>query len=29
MNENRVVSLRQNDEIDDPLTKILRTGALG
>src|SRR3982074_2832724 len=27
MNENRVVSLRQKDEIDDPLTEILRTGA--
>ena len=27
MNENRVVSLRQKDEIDDPLTEILRSGA--
>ena len=27
MNENRVVCLRQKDEIDDPLTEILRTGA--
>ncbi len=27
MNENSVVSLRQKDEIDDPLTEILRTGA--
>ena len=27
MNENRVVSFRQEDEIDDPLTEILRTGA--
>ena len=27
MNENRVVSLRQKDEIDDPLTEILRAGA--
>ena len=26
MNENRVVCLRQKDEIDDPLTEILRTG---
>src|ERR1700704_1598034 len=28
MNENRVVCLRPKDEIDDPLTEILRTGAL-
>ena len=27
MNKNSVVSLRQKDEIDDPLTEILRTGA--
>lgn len=27
MNENRVVSLRQEGEIDDPLTEILRSGA--
>ena len=27
MNENRVVALRQKEEIDDPLTEILRTGA--
>jgi transposase-like protein len=27
MNENSVVSLRQKDEIDDPLTEILRAGA--
>ncbi len=27
MNENKVVSLRQKDEIDDPLTDILRAGA--
>ena len=27
MNENSVVSLRQEDKIDDPLTEILRTGA--
>ena len=27
MNENRVVPFRQEDEIDDPLTDILRTGA--
>jgi hypothetical protein len=27
MNENRGVSLRQNDEINDPLTEILRRGA--
>ena len=27
MNENSVVSLRQKDESDDPLTEILRTGA--
>ncbi len=27
MNENRVVSLRQKDEIDDPLTEILHGGA--
>ena len=27
MNENSVVSLRQKNEIDDPLTEILRTGA--
>ena len=27
MNESSVVSLRQKDEIDDPLTEILRTGA--
>jgi hypothetical protein len=27
MNENRVVPFRQEDEIDDPLTEILRTGA--
>ena len=27
MSENRVVSLRQKDEIDDPLTEILRSGA--
>ena len=27
MNENRVVSFRQEDEIGDPLTEILRTGA--
>jgi putative transposase len=27
MNENSVVCLRQKDEIDDPLTEILRTGA--
>ena len=27
LNENSVVSLRQKDEIDDPLTEILRTGA--
>ena len=26
MNENRVVALRQPDEIDDPLTEILRSG---
>ena len=27
MNENSVVSLGQKDEIDDPLTEILRAGA--
>jgi putative transposase len=27
MTENRVVHLRQKDEIDDPLTEILRSGA--
>jgi putative transposase len=27
MNENRVISLRQKDEINDPLTEILRSGA--
>jgi transposase-like protein len=27
LNENRVVPLRQKDEIDDPLTEILRSGA--
>jgi transposase-like protein len=27
MNENRVIGLRQKDEIDDPLTEILRSGA--
>jgi hypothetical protein len=27
MNENNVVSVRQKDEIDDPLTEILRSGA--
>ena len=27
MNENSVVSLRQKDEIDDPLAEILRAGA--
>jgi hypothetical protein len=27
MDENRVVPLRQPDEIDDPLTEILRSGA--
>ena len=27
MNENKVVVLRQKDEIDDPLTEILRSGA--
>ena len=27
MNENRVFALHQPDEIDDPLTKILRSGA--
>jgi transposase-like protein len=27
MNENRVIALRQKDEIDDPLTEILRSGA--
>jgi hypothetical protein len=27
MNENRVVALRRPDEIDDPLTEILRSGA--
>ena len=27
MSENNVVSLRQKDEIDDPLTEILRSGA--
>ena len=27
MNANSVVSLRQKDEIDDPLTEILRAGA--
>ena len=27
MNENRVVALRQEGEIDDPLTEILRAGA--
>ena len=27
MNENRVVPFRQEDEIDDPLIEILRTGA--
>ena len=27
MTENNVVSLRQKDEIDDPLTEILRSGA--
>jgi putative transposase len=27
MSENRVVALRQKDEIDDPLTEILRSGA--
>jgi hypothetical protein len=27
MSENNVVSLRQKDEIDDPLTEILRAGA--
>ena len=26
MNENSVVSLRQKDEIDDPLTEVLRRG---
>jgi hypothetical protein len=26
MSENNVVSLRQKDEIDDPLTEILRSG---
>ena len=29
MNENSVVSLRQKDEIDDPLTEILRTALVG
>ena len=28
MTENNVVALRQKDEIDDPLTEILRAGAL-
>lgn len=27
MKENNVVSLRRKDEIDDPLTEILRSGA--
>jgi transposase-like protein len=27
MNESKIVSLRQKDEIDDPLTEILRSGA--
>jgi hypothetical protein len=27
MNENRVIALRRKDEIDDPLTEILRSGA--
>jgi hypothetical protein len=27
MSENKVVPLRQKDEIDDPLTEILRSGA--
>jgi hypothetical protein len=27
MNEKRVVPLRRKDEIDDPLTEILRSGA--
>src|ERR1035437_11147958 len=27
MNENRVIALRQKDDIDDPLTEILRVGA--
>jgi hypothetical protein len=27
MTENNVVSLRQKDEIEDPLTEILRSGA--
>jgi len=27
MNESKIVSLRQKDEIDDPLTDILRCGA--
>jgi len=27
MNENRVIGLRQKDDIDDPLTEILRSGA--
>jgi transposase-like protein len=27
MNENRVIALRQKDDIDDPLTEILRSGA--
>jgi putative transposase len=27
MNEHRVVALRRTDEIDDPLTEILRSGA--
>ena len=29
MNENRVVSLRQKDEIDDPLTEILEPALVG
>ena len=27
MNENKIVVLRQTEEIDDPLTEILRSGA--
>jgi hypothetical protein len=27
MNENKIVVLRQKEEIDDPLTEILRSGA--
>jgi len=27
MSEDKVVSFRQKDEIDDPLTEILRSGA--